>query len=103
MKIPKAVRVATGTVHLFTCPVCREEVTGTVEVEAHLGDLDLTLATVDNDTHTLRATMPVTTRARSLQVRHDCAPTQAEAGDPTLDVDDGDHRDRRLADEIPED
>jgi hypothetical protein len=84
MKMPdKPVRVATGTVHLFDCPVCREAVMGTVEVEAHLGDLNLSIRPATDpapsDAHRVQATMPVVTRARSMRVEHRCSPTEQAA------------------------
>jgi hypothetical protein len=71
----KPVRVIEGTVALFTCPQCREEVMARVEVEAHLGDLVLqTPGTPIGDAreYTVQADIPVRTKVRSLRVNHQC-------------------------------
>lgn len=80
-EIKKPVRVVTGTVHLFTCPVCRDDVFGTVKVEAHLGDLSMHVLGGDDTTVGVQPTLPVVTKTRSMRVTHDCRPA-VEAEDP---------------------
>lgn len=83
----KPVRVATAEVVVFTCPVCRTLVYGTVEVAVHLGDVSMTnVIESDGDTVTLEANATASTEMRSLDVRHKCnLPTDAEAApEPVL-------------------
>lgn len=80
MKVPeKPVRVATGTVEVFQCPLCMSRVMATAEVEVRLGDLVLDHASRGSDALVVEATMPAVTRVRRLVVSHDCtAPADAE-------------------------
>jgi hypothetical protein len=71
----KPVRVANGTVQVFTCPACQEAVMGTVTVAIHLGPMDLGYSSEggqEDDQITMAATVPVVTETRGLSVRHDC-------------------------------
>lgn len=68
----KPVRVETATVRVFQCPVCEQEVHGTVEVAIRLGTVTLVPTIGDGDDTGLEATATATTEMRGLRVNHQC-------------------------------
>lgn len=75
----KPVRVGTADIPLFGCPVCRQQVTGTVEVSVHLGAITVDAMPADTILPVAaRADVEVTSRLRRLEVHHICTPEGAQ-------------------------
>jgi hypothetical protein len=72
MNPQKPVRVVTSEVDLIECPVCHEQITGTVEVAVHLGNVTLDKMIEDGGGDSVEATVSASTEMRSLDVRHRC-------------------------------
>jgi hypothetical protein len=72
----KPTRVVDQTYSLGRCPVCDAEMTGTLTVEVHLGEVAIQPWDADDGTRReVEATATVSTSLRSLDVRHRCNTT----------------------------
>lgn len=76
-KQDRPIRVVHSELELMTCPVCRQQIVGTVTGEVHLGDIHIAHhpegIDLPGDMVKVQVSAPTTTRIRGMKVAHECS------------------------------